>query len=268
MNKMKRLHRRRKRKWLLGIILVLVGVRFLTTNFYIGNISQSIDQFRQSLSSLGRDDFWKDKEGQYPEQLIELAKKNPETRQFVKDYPKQAGKAQKIRLTSSDLTGNQESGVPLFLQWDERWGYRKYGNDFMALTGCGPTCLAMVACHTFQNDKWNPWKVAKLAQKNGFYVKGQGSAWSLMTDGAAMLGLSGTEMSCDEDVIRRTLQEGHVIICAMRPGDFTTAGHFLVLSGMKDDQQVIINDPNSRKNSEKAWRLSRVVPQIKNLWKY
>ena len=265
---MKRLHRRRKRKWLLGIILVLVGVRFLTTNFYMGNISRSVDQFRQSLSSLGKDDFWKDKEGQYPEQLIELAKKNPETRQFVKDYPKLAGKAQKIRLTSSDLTGNQESGVPLFLQWDERWGYRKYGNDFMALTGCGPTCLAMVACYSFQNDKWNPWKVAKLAQKNGFYVKGQGSAWSLMTDGAAMLGLSGTEMSCDEDVIRRTLQEGHVIICAMRPGDFTTAGHFLVLSGMKDDQQVIINDPNSRKNSEKAWRLSRVVPQIKNLWKY
>ena len=59
-----------------------------------------------------------------------------------------------------------------------------------------------------------------------------------------------------------------MIICAMRPGDFTTAGHFLVLSGMKDDRQVIINDPNSRKNSEKAWRLSRVVPQIKNLWKY
>ena len=61
---MKRLHRRRKRKWLLGIILVLVGVRFLTTNFYMGNISRSVDQFRQSLSSLGQDDFWKDKEGQ------------------------------------------------------------------------------------------------------------------------------------------------------------------------------------------------------------
>ena len=37
---------------------------------------------------------------------------------------------------------------------------------------------------------------------------------------------------------------------------------------MKDDRQVIINDPNSRKNSEKAWKLSQVVPQIKNLWKY
>ena len=75
---MKRQYRRRKRKWLLGIILVLVGVRFLTTNYYMGDISRSIDQFRQSLSSLGQDDFWKDKEGQYPEQLIELAKKNPE----------------------------------------------------------------------------------------------------------------------------------------------------------------------------------------------
>ncbi len=265
---MKRKRRRRQRKWFWGIILILIGIRFLSMHTYMGGASRTIEGLRQSLLSVGQDNFWEKNEGQYPEQLVELAKKNPETRQFVKDYPEQAGKKQKIRLTSSDLAGNQESSVPLFLQWDERWGYRKYGNDFMALTGCGPTCLAMVACHTFQNDKWNPWKVAKLAGKNGYYVKGQGSAWSLMTDGAALLGLTGTEMSCDENAIRRTLQQGHVIICAMRPGDFTTAGHFLVLAGMKDDRQVIINDPNSRKNSEKLWKLSRVVPQIKNLWKY
>ena len=80
--------------------------------------------------------------------------------------------------------------------------------------------------------------------------------------------LNGTEMSCDAETIRRTLEDGHVIICAMRPGDFTTAGHFLVLAGVTQDGEVIINDPNSRKNSRRTWDLERVVPQIKNLWKY
>ena len=157
--------------------------------------------------------------------------------------------------------------MPLLVQWDERWGYRKYGNDFMALTGCGPTCLAMVA-ESRGETKWNPWRVAKMAQRNGYYVDGRGSAWSLMTEGAAKMGLNGTEMSCDAETIRRTLEDGHVIICAMRPGDFTTAGHFLVLAGVTQDGEVIINDPNSRKNSRRTWDLERVVPQIKNLWKY
>lgn len=107
-----------------------------------------------------------------------------------------------------------------------------------------------------------------MAQRNGYYVDGQGSAWSLMTEGAAKMGLNGTEMSCDAETIRRTLEDGHVIICAMRPGDFTTAGHFLVLAGVTQDGEVIINDPNSRKNSRRTWDLERVVPQIKNLWKY
>ena len=171
------------------------------------------------------------------------------------------------KLTDEDLKGNQGSSVPLLVQWDERWGYRQYGNDFMALTGCGPTCLAMVA-ESRGETKWNPWRVAKMAQRNGYYVDGQGSAWSLMTEGAAKMGLNGTEMSCDAETIRRTLEDGHVIICAMRPGDFTTAGHFLVLAGVTQDGEVIINDPNSRKNSRRTWDLERVVPQIKNLWKY
>ena len=160
--------------------------------------------------------------------------------------------------TRSDGAGTPEETIRYHAQHDY---------DFMALTGCGPTCLAMVA-ESRGETKWNPWRVAKMAQRNGYYVDGQGSAWSLMTEGAAKMGLNGTEMSCDAETIRRTLEDGHVIICAMRPGDFTTAGHFLVLAGVTQDGEVIINDPNSRKNSRRTWDLERVVPQIKNLWAY
>ena len=229
---MRKWKRRKKRRLVLTVLLVIGGLRLLTWNGGAGNILKNGMEAVSERISLGQDQFLKNEDGTYPDQLVELAKKNRETRQFVKDYPENAGKKQKIKLTNEDLKGNQGSSVPLLVQWDERWGYRQYGNDFMALTGCGPTCLAMVA------------------------------------EGAAKMGLNGTEMSCDAETIRRTLEDGHVIICAMRPGDFTTAGHFLVLAGVTQDGEVIINDPNSRKNSRRTWDLDRVVPQIKNLWKY
>ncbi|MCD8152609.1 MAG: C39 family peptidase [Clostridiales bacterium] len=39
----------------------------------------------------------------------------------------------------------------------------------------------------------------------------------------------------------------------MGPGDFTTGGHFIVLTGIDSDGNVIVNDPNSRINSEKHY---------------
>ena len=105
-----------------------------------------------------------------------------------------------------------------------------------------------------------------MAQRNGYYVDGQGSAWSLMTEGAAKMGLNGTEMSCDAETIRRTLEDGHVIICAMRPGDFTTAGHFIVLT-KTENGQIKVNDPNSRSRS-KIWSYETLEKQVKNLWAF
>ena len=61
----------------------------------------------------------------YPESLIELLEKNPEARDFVLDYPDYEG------LQEIDISGEVVPGeIPLFLQWDERWGYEKYGSDY------------------------------------------------------------------------------------------------------------------------------------------
>lgn len=205
---------------------------------------------------------------EYPDALVQLARDNPETEDFVRNYLKYGDENGKIHLDNKDLTGNGESRVPLLLQWDERWGYRQYGGNYMAITGCGPTCLSMVACGLQGTSQWNPYKVAKMAEKEGFYVEGAGSAWSLMTEGAAKIGLQGQELSLDRDAIAQALQSGGIIISVMRPGDFTTSGHFLVLAGIDTNGNIIVNDPNSRKRSEKTWNLDRLLPQIKNLWVY
>ena len=51
----------------------------------------------------------------------------------------------------------------------------------------------------------------------------------------------------------------------MGPGDFTTTGHFIVLSGCEDGL-IKINDPNSYANSEKLWSYEEIADQIRNLW--
>ena len=58
---------------------------------------------------------------------------------------------------------------------------------------------------------------------------------------------------------------GLCFICAMREGDFTTTGHYIVLRGVKDGE-FQVNDPNSVVNSEKLWSYEQIEGQIRNLW--
>ncbi len=203
-------------------------------------------------------------EEEYPESLLMLLEKNPETKDFVLDYPKNKDKHVDIDISKEVKQGE----VPLFLQWDERWGYEIYGDDFLALTGCGPTCLSMVYCSLSGNSTWNPYKTARMAENSGYYVSGAGSSWDLMTEGASRLGLTAEAMIFDEEHIRAALEAGTPIICVVGPGDFTNSGHFLVLTGVDEEGKITLNDPNSKIRSKESWDINQLMSQIKNLWAY
>ena len=70
----------------------------------------------------------------------------------------------------------------------------------------------------------------------------------------------------DAGEVRAALAAGKVVICSVRPGDFTTVGHFIVLAGLTDDGRVEVRDPNSTERSAQAWGLDRVLGQCANLW--
>ncbi len=195
----------------------------------------------------------------YPESLIELLERNPETETFVLEYPL-------YEETEYDLSEYAYSdSVPLFLQWDQRWGYEIYGSDVIGITGCGPTCLAMVGYYLTGDDSFNPAAVAAFAEENGYYVKGSGSAWTLISEGGVTLGLQVTEIPLVESRIVANLEAGNPIICAMGPGDFTSSGHYIVLVGVEDGM-LRVNDPNSIANSEALWSYEQIESQIRNLW--
>ena len=199
-----------------------------------------------------------------PESLIELAERQPEAYNFAKDYKKYANKD--ISIDISDEV--KEGKIPLFIQWDKRWGYRDYGRNYMALNGCGPTCLSMGYCGLKGDTEWNPWKVAQWSSEYGYYVPGSGTAWSLMSEGAAQLGLQVMEANPDADTITEELAKGKVIIACMGPGDFTTQGHFIVLTKVTGSGKIVVNDPNSKKRSKQTWDVDRLVAQMKDMWVY
>lgn len=197
--------------------------------------------------------------GDYPASLIDLLERNPETETFVLEYPTwEAGDWDLSEYENSET-------VPLFLQWDQRWGYETYGSDCIGITGCGPTCLAMAGFYLTGDEQFNPAEIAAFAQKNGYYSPGYGSSWTLISEGGVALGLDVTEIPLVKKRIVDNLEVGNPIILAMGAGDFTTAGHYIVLVGMEDGL-FQVNDPNSIANSQKLWSYEQLEGQIRNLW--
>lgn len=198
----------------------------------------------------------------YPQELLSALCNNPEMLSFVQGYL-EADQSAEGGFTKEEL----DADFPLLLQWDKRWGYAAYGNSSIALSGCAPTCLSMVVLALTKNESATPAEVAAYAEREGYYQAGTGTSWSLMTEGCEHFGIHGTQLSLDEGVIRRHLENGEPIICSMRPGDFTTSGHFIVLMGVAD-QKIMVCDPNSRQRSQVLWEYQTLAPQIKNLWAF
>ena len=196
--------------------------------------------------------------GRYPWALIELFERNAETKDFVLNYPFR-------EETEISLAGFSREEVPLFLQWDEAWGYDKYGASFHAVTGCGPTCLAMVGYYLTGDETMNPRSIAQFSEKNGYYARGYGSSWTLISEGGPALGLTVKELPLVKGKIDKALEQDHPVILALGPGDFTTQGHYIVLRGITEEGYQV-NDPNSRVNSEKIWTYEELEGQIRNIW--
>ena len=202
--------------------------------------------------------------GEYPEFLRSFLENTPEAAEFVYHYPEYKDRtAEEI-----DLSGECKDGeVPLFIQWDKRWGYETYGDDLMALSGCGPVCLSMVYVGLTGDTSMNPKAMADFSSDNGYYLENVGTSWELMSSGAERLGLSWKNPALSRDTIFAELDAGHPLICSMQPGDFTSTGHFIVIYG-REGENLLVHDPNSPMRSLKRWPYEQVEGQIKNVWAY
>lgn len=145
-----------------------------------------------------------------------------------------------IRSNSLDynilLNGKYEKEIKYFNQEDERWAsfpYRTSDNP-LGKTGCGVTAMAMIQS-TMKELEVTPIDMAKYSIDNGYCNNDTSIEFfeGIAKDESYKLNLE--KFNVDEITkVKRLLSDGkHIAVALMRPGDFTTEGHYLVLYGIE-----------------------------------
>lgn len=157
---------------------------------------------------------------------------------------------------------NLHRKTPYYLQWDNRWAYDKlFEDENIGLAGCGPTSMSMVLSRLLEDEKINPRLIAEDAKR---FMSSQGIAWDFFKLESEKYKLNIKDVANDENEIKNALEKGP-IIASVNHGYFTNGGHILVIDSIKNDK-LLINDPNSIKNSKIEWPYQDIKDQIVKLW--
>ena len=127
--------------------------------------------------------------------------------------------------------------------------------------------LRAIEAYTGQVEARSPETVAEYAMDNGHYVMGTGTAWALLEEYPVTCGVGVEQPAVSEQTMKNALDKGGVIICSMSQGDFTAAGHFVVIYGY-DSSGFYVNDSNCVARSREKWEYDRLAKQIKHMWIY
>lgn len=205
--------------------------------------------------------FVAENEASYPTELLLSGANNPEMADFLYGYLSSDG-----TVTEGFTEEETPEEHPLFLQYDPRWGYAPYGSgETIGSSGCGPTSLSMVIYYLTGERSCTPDSIAKYSLENRYYVKGSGTAWSLITNYPKLFDLSSRYININETRMKSELDKGHYLICSVRPGNFTSSGHFIVIYGY-DENGFKINDPKSVYRSRLSWTFEQIKYDIKAIW--
>lgn len=157
--------------------------------------------------------------------------------------------------------------MPHIYQIDPAWSELPYAGGTIRQNGCGPTCLTMVYIYKTGHTDMTPVDMCTLSEA-GNYAPTGATEWSFMTSGAWQLGLNGTQLYNDRDSMAQALRSGAPVIAAVRPGTFTNVGHYIVLYGIDDADQIGVYDPNSPSRSARRWGVVEVLNEIEAMWAY
>ena len=150
------------------------------------------------------------------------------------------------------------NGFVYFNQGDAAWNDNGYQ---IKRAGCGPTSMAVVI--TSLTGKWvTPVDTTVWAYEHGYYSSA-GSSHALIPALAREYGLECKGVGTNATEIRSALQAGNPVVCLMGPGYFTRGGHFMVLVGIDNNDNVVVADVGSRERSKYKYRLTDIIAQSK-----
>ena len=160
----------------------------------------------------------------------------------------------------------EQGSVPQLYQADCQWSDRPYGSGTMGSSGAAPLSLAMVHACLTGDASVGPVEVASLAQRKGY--ADQPDATALLTDGAAEIGLTARPVEASELSLRRQLNAGFPVICAISSDAFGGRTTYIVLCGIDEHSRLVVCDPGSVDRTEKRWSFDDVLSASSSMWAY
>ena len=109
-------------------------------------------------------------------------------------------------------------------------------------------------------------EVASAAQRDGYAY--QADATALLTDGAAGLGLTARPVEASEPAVRRQINSGFPVVCAVQSSAFGNGTAYIVLTDIDERGRLVVNDPASVDRTERHWDFEEILPSSTGLWAY
>lgn len=187
--------------------------------------------------------------------LIDLALTEPTAVSFVLKFAKDDVPTKTQRYDTEVSRGV----YPLLYDWDERWGYASYGNSVIAITGSGPTSLAMAYMGLLGKNDMGPAEFASLATQSGQTSEAYGTSAKFFLDHAAELGLDIEEMTPSGEELNDVIDSGVVVLLQLKEGTFGPRGHWALAVSENLDGSVNVFDPTSTSVTAHPWDPSTIA---------
>ena len=179
--------------------------------------------------------------------LLELALAEPSSRDFIAAYPKSDKSS---RPYDSSVKRGE---VPQLFDWDEHWGAVTYGNGPLAITGSGPTTLAMAYMGLTGKTDFSPTEIAQQSSKANYSDGDSGSKGEMFSKLPASMGLTANEYDAAADTLSTSLGDSTVIAAEVKEGTLTDSAHWVLVVNVNADGSVTVFDPTSTAVSSRPW---------------
>jgi len=180
-----------------------------------------------------------------------------------------------------EVIGYMNKQPVYYMQTDPKWSKLPYTNKDEKATiggsGCGPTSMAMVIAE-WVDPTVTPVTTCNWAQKKGYKATGNGTYHSYFVPQAKAYGLECVKLNSsaliymsakDAEVYHKkahdAVDEGCLVICLMKKGNWTKGGHY-ILWYSNDGDDVLINDPASKKSNRVRNTFKLLKSEVRFYW--
>ncbi len=152
-------------------------------------------------------------------------------------------------------------------QHNEKFDNIPYSGGNMSEYGCGPIALTMALNILKGSHTYDAIDIAKWAKENGYTDSIHGTMWDMIDVYVKWNNIPVNRKDFKNvEEMKKTFKDGKIIITTMKKGAFTDEGHFIVLVGIDQFNQVEVLDSASIYRTSVNWSFETIVNESKGVY--